>query len=184
MYGFPKDRFSFDLEANATGEHVIVRILKVVLERGNGSARYSRNSHFRMISPLATTKQNKQQPNVRYTQAQPPLTICEWGHYQPAYGDVKSARGGTAAASVETEGNHAGTTTVATPKGAKLGTWVRQAAYAKQDGRYIYSQARGCSDTGVVILTLSGPFDTNRNDIYNTVFPAVAMIMGCHECLE
>ncbi|KAJ8552188.1 hypothetical protein ON010_g10358 [Phytophthora cinnamomi] len=112
----------------------------------------------------------------------------------PTYAKVSNARGAKVTVRLETTDDDTGSivrlsrATALTrkvdsrdAKGEQLGTWVRQAVCAKVDGYFRYGQVAGCSDSNLVINTKSGPVEATSGDICDSVYPVVAMIMGCHE---
>ncbi|GMF51672.1 unnamed protein product [Phytophthora fragariaefolia] len=110
----------------------------------------------------------------------------------PVYAKIKSSRGATATVTLVNEGDDSETTlklaraTALTRKvdssdaeGSKLRTWIRQAVCVKHEGHYNFGQVTGYSDVGLIIYTLSGPIEASRTDICDTVYPVVALVIGC-----
>ncbi|ETO66129.1 hypothetical protein F444_16625, partial [Phytophthora nicotianae P1976] len=54
----------------------------------------------------------------------------------------------------------------------------------KNDGFFRYDQVTGYSDSRLTISTLSGPIEENPDVICDTVYPVVALVMGCHQFEE
>ncbi|KAE8991431.1 hypothetical protein PR001_g21229 [Phytophthora rubi] len=112
----------------------------------------------------------------------------------PVYAKISNARGTSVTALLDADGDEWGPT-VRLPRttalgrkvdstdaeGEKLGTWVRQAVCAKTDGHFRYGQVTGYSESNLIISTKSGPVETSKADICDSVYPVVAMVMGCHE---
>ncbi|KAE9320653.1 hypothetical protein PR003_g17660 [Phytophthora rubi] len=86
----------------------------------------------------------------------------------PVYAKISNARGTSVTALLDADGG-------------KLGTRVRQAVCAKIDGHFRYGQVTGYSESDLIISTKSGPVETSKADICDSVYPVVAMVMGCHE---
>ncbi|KAF4045947.1 hypothetical protein GN244_ATG01613 [Phytophthora infestans] len=115
----------------------------------------------------------------------------------PAYAMVKSSCGATEAVILDGDNDDKeklvkGPRTKALARkvdrndaeGQLLGTWIRQAVCVKSDGRFRYGQVTGYSDNRLTICTLSGPIEGNRDAICDTVYPVVALVMGCHQLEE
>ncbi|ETM37473.1 hypothetical protein L914_15976, partial [Phytophthora nicotianae] len=54
----------------------------------------------------------------------------------------------------------------------------------KNDGFFRYDQVTGYSDSRLTISTLSGPIEESPDVICDTVYPVVALVMGCHQFEE
>ncbi|EGZ30160.1 hypothetical protein PHYSODRAFT_323592 [Phytophthora sojae] len=112
----------------------------------------------------------------------------------PVYAKISNARGTAVTALLDADGDEWGPT-VKLPRatalarkvdsrdaeGEKLCAWVRQDVCAKIDGHFCYGQVTGPSESELIISTKSGPVETNKADICDSVYPVVAMVMGCHE---
>ncbi|KAG1696552.1 hypothetical protein DVH05_018245 [Phytophthora capsici] len=115
----------------------------------------------------------------------------------PVYARVKSSRGATTTVILD-EGSDDEEKAVKIPRsralarkvdrsdaeGQRLGTWIRQAVCVKSNGHFRYGQVTGYSDNRLTISTLSGPIEDVPDAICDTVYPVVALVMGCHQLEE
>ncbi|ETI37382.1 hypothetical protein F443_16622 [Phytophthora nicotianae P1569] len=117
----------------------------------------------------------------------------------PAYAKGKSSRGASATAALEVNNDETEKImkiprtkaitrklTSTDAEGQRLGTWIRQAVCVcvKNDGFFRYDQVTGYSDSRLTISTLSGPIEESPVVICDTVYPVVALVMGCHQFEE
>ncbi|EEY66634.1 uncharacterized protein PITG_16710 [Phytophthora infestans T30-4] len=173
--------------------------------------RYRRyRENFNKANPRCSSSKQTQQPKPETPAFAMPAPTLPRGSYlllfpedvegaidTPAYAMVKSSCGATEAVILDGD-NDDKEKLVKVPRtkalarkvdrndaeGQLLGTWIRQAVCVKSDGRFRYGQVTGYSDNRLTICTLSGPIEGNRDAICDTVYPVVALVMGCHQLEE
>ncbi|POM63413.1 LOW QUALITY PROTEIN: Hypothetical protein PHPALM_21195, partial [Phytophthora palmivora] len=115
----------------------------------------------------------------------------------PAYAKIKSSKGTSASAIFEVDDDDIDKTVKLSrakallrkvcdreAEGSRLGMWLRQAVCVKSNGLFVYGQVTGHSNASLTITTLTVPIEASADNIYTTVYPVVAIVMGCHRISE